>query len=114
MNNANSPVQCRACKRTTRMDQVRYDDTRKAYVCPSCYLETHKTGSKPTTQQAPPTKTASSTGPKIKYACPKCKYKWEKSADKTVGKCPYCGNSNVEKVSNEASKIIDDADRYDF
>lgn len=113
-------VVCRACKRPVNMNQVTFDSDKKAYVCNSCHSK-----STPSMATASKTKTVSEKpgifGGKVavkeatkKYACPNCKYKWTRPKDKPVTQCPYCGGKKFEEVSNEASKILEDSDKYDF
>ena len=117
----NVPVVCRGCQRTVRMDQVKFDDSRKAYVCSACYAASHstpgmvrkKSSADVEEEEAMIGRKKDDSG-KIKYNCPKCKYNFTRMKDKVVGSCPYCGYSRVEVASKGASKIITESETYDF
>ena len=118
------PVVCRGCNRTVRMEQVKFDETRKAYVCGACYASSHPSSVK--TPQRPNMANSSSQAQEeknikalkdslVKYNCQKCKYHFTRAKEKGVSSCPYCGSNKIEIASGHtADKIIADSDRYNF
>jgi DNA-directed RNA polymerase subunit RPC12/RpoP len=113
-----TPVKCRACDRTVRFDQVKYDDARKAYVCQNCFKDSHKVSmkqvlQKPGAKKEEP-KASTSKNDKVKYICVKCKYSFERAKDKSASSCPYCGASDIQLVSNQAHKLIEDSNGFDY
>lgn len=115
-------VLCRTCNRQVKISQVSLDPVKKVYVCNSCYSRGHP--SMPPISKSKPvetkpgifggTKLAAEKEQIVKYACLHCKYKWSKKKGKEVTKCPYCGGSKIEEVSNEASKILAESDTLNF
>jgi DNA-directed RNA polymerase subunit RPC12/RpoP len=116
----NQGVICRGCGRKVKVEDVKYDSLKKAYVCGSCQLKEH-----PSPMGKP--KPAESTKPGIfkdskasdkeiivKYTCPDCKYKFSRKKGKEATACPYCGGKKIEEVTNDASKILADSDKYAF
>ncbi|MFA6072965.1 MAG: hypothetical protein WC758_02550 [Candidatus Woesearchaeota archaeon] len=112
-------VLCRACGRQVRMEQVTFDSIKKVYVCNTCNSRAHTTATsltKSKTQDVKPSifGTKEEKEVIIKYACPNCKYRFSKKKGKETTKCPYCGGSKLEEVSNQASKILEDSDNFNF
>jgi DNA-directed RNA polymerase subunit RPC12/RpoP len=114
-------VVCRACGKTVRIDQVSYDNARKAYTCNVCQGKgssvSPKVGKKTMAAESKPSIFRGKSEPKeimIKYSCPKCKYRFSKAKSKGATHCPYCGNKNIEEVTNDAAKIIQDSDNFNF
>jgi DNA-directed RNA polymerase subunit RPC12/RpoP len=115
------PVVCRACGRKVKMEQVQYDPVQKGYVCSSCHAKAHPSlpplsKTKPAGAAKPSifAKTGSAKEEVIKYACHECKYRFTKKKDKPATKCPYCGGTKFEEVTNDAAKILEDSDKYNF
>lgn len=113
------PVICRACNRKVRMDQVKFDDKRKAYVCLTCFSTNHPT--MPELRKTNPTslKTESENlkdikASMVKYTCTSCKYHFSRKKDKPITSCPYCGSNKIQQVGDTANKILEDADNYNF
>ncbi len=115
-------ILCRSCNRQVRMEQMTFDKVKSAYICNACYSRANP--SKMALGRSRPAETASKPsifgGKKdkkdeiVKYACPKCKYRFERKRDKPATKCPYCGGTKLEEVSNEAAKILADSDNFNF
>jgi DNA-directed RNA polymerase subunit RPC12/RpoP len=104
------------------MEQVSYDSVKKTYICNQCQARVHPAAtsikkSAPAAEVSKPSIFGGKKAPKdeiIKYACLKCKYKFERRKDKPATKCPYCGESKLEEVSNQAAKILADSDKFGF
>jgi Zn finger protein HypA/HybF involved in hydrogenase expression len=105
-------VVCRVCSRKVKMDQVKFDDIRKAYVCEACFASSHKssTSSKnPFVVEAERGIDSLKKG-LIKYSCRKCRYHFVREAGKSISVCPYCGSHDLDVLTGGASKIISDSD----
>jgi DNA-directed RNA polymerase subunit RPC12/RpoP len=120
-------ILCRTCNRQVRMEQMTFDKVKNVYICNACYARVNP--SQMTTSKSRPSQASKSETSKpsifggkkpaekdviVKYACLHCKYKWTKKKDKPATKCPYCGGSKIEEVSNEAAKILADSDNFNF
>jgi len=121
MSGVEQTVLCRSCGRQVKINQVILDPIKKAYVCNSCYSKAHSSMSPVNKSKPVETKPGIFGGRKpaekeeiVKYACLHCKYKWSKKKGKEVVKCPYCGGTKIEEVSNEAAKILADSDNFNF
>lgn len=118
MKEADLPVKCRACGKEVKMNQVKFDEKRKAYVCNTCYLSSNPGRPSPKAELRPIKSEEQNLKElkegMIKYACGKCKYHFSRKKDKPEKKCPYCGSERIEILSNHAAKIIEDSDRYNF
>ncbi len=115
----NLPVVCRACNRKVKMDQVKFDEKRRAYVCMTCFNSTHKTmpeirKTNPTTLKTEAENLKAVKESMVKYMCSSCKYHFSRKKDKPVTSCPYCGGNKIQILGDTATKILEDADRYDF
>lgn len=113
MENIKTPVQCRKCKKVVKFDEVKYDDSSKSYVCQKCFLESRKFNAQKKTLSSNEASLKKEPS-KIKYSCGKCKYTYQRASDKSPGKCPYCGSSNVAPAVKDAKKLIDDSKYYDY
>jgi len=114
-------VVCRACGKTVRIDQVSYDSARKAYTCNSCHGKSSPTAvkveKKAKVAESKPSIFKGKAEPKevmVKYACLKCKYRFSKAKSKGATTCPYCGDKKIEEVTNDAAKILQDSDNFNF
>jgi DNA-directed RNA polymerase subunit RPC12/RpoP len=116
-------ILCRTCNRQVRMEQMTFDKVKNVYICNACYARVNP--AKMTTSKSRPIDAASNKpsifgGKKsekdvmIKYACLNCKFKFTRKKEKPATKCPYCGGSKLEEVSNEAAKILADSDNFNF
>ena len=108
-------VVCRGCQRKVKMDQVKFDDVRKAYVCESCFAMTHK--SLKTSSRSPLVDEAvksvdSLKNSLIKYTCGKCNYHFTRQKGKEISVCPYCGSQKLDVLVKDANKIISDSDKF--
>jgi len=115
----NLPVVCRACNRTVKMDQVKFDETRRSYVCITCFNSTHKTmpeirRTNPSSLKTEAENLKSVKDSMVKYSCLGCKYHFSRKKDKQVASCPYCGSKKLQTLGDTANQILEDADRYDF
>ena len=95
------------------MDQVRFDEERKLYVCENCFDLTHK----PKDNRNPLVSDAersvdSLKNSLIKYTCTKCRYHFVRQKDKPVRDCPYCGSSKLEVLDTTASKIVENSNKF--
>lgn len=110
MNNSDISVVCRACERKVKMEQIKYDDVRNAYVCDICFNATHK--EKPIIKDPFVNETVKSISSLkeglIKYNCTKCNYHFARQKGKTISKCPYCGSNNLETLSTSANSLLSD------
>jgi DNA-directed RNA polymerase subunit RPC12/RpoP len=112
-------ILCRVCNREVRMEQMTFDRVKNQYICNTCYSRANslKPMARKTEEPSKPSIFGTKKSPKeeiVKYACHNCKYKFERKRDKAVTKCPYCGGSKLEEVSNEAAKILADSDNFNF
>ena len=104
------PVTCRACQRRVRLDQVKFDEIRKAYVCVSCYNATHPVKQSGLVRNH---KTESEVknvdtfkASLVKYSCNKCKFHFSRARDKSVKSCPYCGSNDLDILDSSSSSIV--------
>ncbi len=111
-----TPVVCRACERKVTMGQIKFDETRKQFVCQNCYNATHpakKTDEKPSFEARNQENRKTVEETMEKYNCTKCKYYFSRKKGKEVSACPYCGSSDITRTTGtEASKILDESERY--
>jgi DNA-directed RNA polymerase subunit RPC12/RpoP len=120
MSGVEQTVLCRACNRQVKINQVILDPIKKVYVCNACYTRAHPSMAPVSRQKPVETKPSIFGGKKeakeviLKYACLHCKYKFERKKGKEVTKCPYCGGTKIQEVSNEAAKILQDSDNFGF
>ena len=108
---ADVTVVCRACERKVKMDQIKFDDVRTAYVCESCFASTHKVSNEtknPLVDDALRS-VDSLKRDLIKYTCRRCKYHFARQKGKEISVCPYCGSNNLDLLSKDASKLISDS-----
>jgi DNA-directed RNA polymerase subunit RPC12/RpoP len=114
----NVPVICRACSKQVLMNQIKFDDARKAYVCQSCYNATHPATLKVQKKEFDTSKQESRKsveGGMDKYNCPDCKYYFSRLKDKPVTSCPYCGSKKIIKASGKtADSVIEESRYFDF
>ena len=105
-------VVCRACSRKVKMEQVKFDDIRKAYVCEACFDSSHKSSvsSKNPFVVEAERGIDSLKSSMVKYSCRKCKYHFAREAGKNISVCPYCGSNNLDVLTGGANKIISDSD----
>lgn len=108
-------VVCRACERKVKMEQVKFDDVRKAYVCEVCFNATHGGVKDVRPVRADiddaQRKVNSLKANLVKYTCQKCKYHFARQKNKEISVCPYCGSNKLEVLSKDANKIISDSDK---
>lgn len=112
MVNSDLTVVCRSCGRKVKMDQIKFDDVRTAYVCEACFASSHKSDTEnenPLISDAIRSVDSLKNG-LVKYTCRKCRYHFARQKDKEISVCPYCGSNNLEVLSKDANKIIFDSD----
>ena len=115
MSNSGLDVVCRSCSRKVKMEQVKFDDVRKAYVCEGCFALSHrveKSFSRDPLVDDAVRSVASLKSNMIKYTCRKCKYHFARSVGKEISVCPYCGSSSLDVLNNSANKIISESSNF--
>jgi DNA-directed RNA polymerase subunit RPC12/RpoP len=101
MDSDNLLIVCRSCGRKVLMHNMRPDGTGENMVCVDCYKRNSPSKtmsiSEAAAEQSPKLarKTVERTEPMIKYLCTGCKYKFSRKKSQEVGKCPYCGRTNI-------------------
>jgi len=116
MEDPNTPIVCRACKRTVPMREISFDETRKAYVCKTCFDSSHRKISEQvkSAPSAEPTTIKDLKQKMIRYTCPDCKYQFQRVEGKQVRECPYCSSKKIEKASDAAvNKLIEESEGWD-
>ena len=113
--NSDLGVVCRSCERKVKLEEIKFDDINKAYVCESCFDASHRV-SKPSSR-SPVVDEAlkgvdSLKDSLIKYTCKKCNYHFARRKDKEVGVCPYCGSDKLEILSKDASSIVSNPNSF--
>lgn len=105
------PVVCRSCGNKVTLDQVKFDDIRKAYVCTPCFKASHNSSSdKP---EVSPIVASMPSNDRVNYICASCKYKFSAKKNKPPKRCPYCGYEELEVRDESAKKIIDESDEFE-
>lgn len=115
MGNSDLSVVCRSCGRKVKMEQVKFDDVRSAFVCESCFDSTHrveKTSSRSAVVDEAIKSVDSLKDSLVKYTCKKCKYHFARRKDKEIGVCPYCGSDDLGVLSRDASTIVSDSSNF--
>ena len=112
MSDSGLSVVCRACDRKVKMEQVRFDETRKAFVCDSCFASSHRISDRNPLVSAAEKSVNSLKNSLVKYLCKKCNYHFVRQKDKPVNNCPYCGSDKLEILDTTASKIVEESDKF--
>jgi protein-arginine kinase activator protein McsA len=111
MSDSGLSVVCRTCGRKVKMEQVKFDDVRKAYVCENCFVVTHTVKKHANSFVDDTERSINSLKNKlVKITCTACNYHFTRQKDKEIRSCPYCGSNKIEVLRTGADKIISESD----
>ncbi len=115
-------ISCKTCGKKGSMESMKYDpENRKLLVCPECFnakaaklekgskvklalqgmheKKEARVGKPETVRERMENNLGVKdiTGDKIEYKCNNCKYSFSRASGFLVSKCPYCGQTAIEK-----------------
>lgn len=110
---------CKKCGKEMEPSEMRALANGEGFVCVNCYENTNEPSSvskerlrkpsSPTTN--PETKIDTKDGffTKKEYVCDACNYKFKRSPEFIVNKCPFCGKTGFVhmKVEQAANELLD-------